>query len=643
MNADNADNADNTDNQVTEEDAINEDLVAYLDGELNRDNMARIEDELSRKSEYRLRLKQLQQAWDLMDDLPQEGVDETFIRSTVELVVVAAESEVVGLVGRWKSWRPVVWIIALLGVLASAWGGFLLVNNFTDSDNQQLLNDLPLVQEIDIYDSLRNRPATAKLEIRKNDDGTLSGKWRSTGATGKVSNFKVVADQLTFDLSQVSLRRKTEMRFAGKITDGKLTGQFESAHGKMVVSGTRSTGSNPDTVNGNIPGQWDLQYTIESMEFLKQLARLWGDDTVADSTDSDSAVEASDSWRTLGNMTQQQRAQVVRNMQPPEKEKLRKKWEHFKGLDEDAKVELREFHQEIVADSQADHLRQVMILHNEWLGRLRFKTRAELLSLPSAQQIREIQLIMKEEEARKFAELLEKKLPAADLRSIPQWVESFLAKAAKKLEGREEEIISGLTPDQQKRFQRTRDPRQRRRFLAAAALFLPLSETIESKLDFIVPTKEDFQQLRDQLSSHGQELFDQAGSIKEQKVLIGKWSRAAWMSRNNRLKRLPEVSDETLEDFRLDKLATEDNPNFKLKPEDRERLERLSGDRLKEQLKWYYHRYRGDLEPGGGNRVSGRGSSGRGSNRSSSGGRRRPLEQDKSQFIDRPLVPSRSQ
>ena len=46
-------NTENNDFQDTEELDLNEDLVAYLDGELSRDNVATVEDELSQITEYR--------------------------------------------------------------------------------------------------------------------------------------------------------------------------------------------------------------------------------------------------------------------------------------------------------------------------------------------------------------------------------------------------------------------------------------------------------------------------------------------------------------------------------------------------------------------------------------------------------------
>jgi len=155
---------DQPDYQDKKEHGFDEELVAYLDGELSRENASRVEDALSENAEYRLRLKQLQQAWDLMDDLPQSAMDESFTKSTVELVVVSAESEVMATVNRWKTWRIGIWAVSLAAVFVMAWVGSALVNRLGGRDNQQLLNDLPLVQEIDVYDPIDNMDFLEELD-----------------------------------------------------------------------------------------------------------------------------------------------------------------------------------------------------------------------------------------------------------------------------------------------------------------------------------------------------------------------------------------------------------------------------------------------------------------------------------------------
>jgi hypothetical protein len=346
----------------------------------------------------------------------------------------------------------------------------------------------------------------------------------------------------------------------------------------------------------------------------------------------------------LNKMTEKERAQVVQRMSLAEKESLRKKWDQFKGLDENAKAKNRQLHSQIIADPQSDRLHQVMVRYHEWLSGLRSRQRADLLSLPAEERIKRIQQIIREQEQRKFAELLEKELPANDLTSISKWLEESLDRFAGKIKDNEAEIMASFSSEHRTRLEQISDPQQRRRLMAMGALYRGRLDSTESPLTKLLSIPEEFQRLRGELSSRGQELFDQAEGSKEQMVLVRQWVRATLMSRR---KALPRVSDETLAAFRRGELVTDSTPDFKLKPEDQERLEHLSGERLKQQLKWYYYRYRGDLEPGGtsrsGSRTGRSGGGRRGSGRTGGGsGRPRPPERDSSQFIDRPVVPLRS-
>ena len=74
-------------------DAIHEEIVAYLDGELDEDVSQRVEQRLAKDPNYRRRLQQMERAWDCLDALPQAEVDESFTHSTVAMVTLTAEKE----------------------------------------------------------------------------------------------------------------------------------------------------------------------------------------------------------------------------------------------------------------------------------------------------------------------------------------------------------------------------------------------------------------------------------------------------------------------------------------------------------------------------------------------------------------------
>ena len=55
------------------EDQTYEQLVAYLDGELDAESSLQVERRLAEDAEFRRELRQLQRAWDMLDELPKVG------------------------------------------------------------------------------------------------------------------------------------------------------------------------------------------------------------------------------------------------------------------------------------------------------------------------------------------------------------------------------------------------------------------------------------------------------------------------------------------------------------------------------------------------------------------------------------------
>src|SRR5438309_11913316 len=73
--------------------SIDEEIVAYLDGELDSVAEAQVVRRLSEDAAYRARLGQLQQAWDMLDNLRRTEADDEFVQSTVAMVAVQGEAE----------------------------------------------------------------------------------------------------------------------------------------------------------------------------------------------------------------------------------------------------------------------------------------------------------------------------------------------------------------------------------------------------------------------------------------------------------------------------------------------------------------------------------------------------------------------
>ena len=126
----------------------NDELVAYLDGELPPDECRRVEDRLAADDGYRQQLRDLDQAWEALSALPSTAVDDSFARTTIELACVAAEEDLSQRTaeataenrGR-KRW----WIGA--GV-AAAVIGFVMMRALAVHRNNTVLADLPVIVQV---------------------------------------------------------------------------------------------------------------------------------------------------------------------------------------------------------------------------------------------------------------------------------------------------------------------------------------------------------------------------------------------------------------------------------------------------------------------------------------------------------------
>ena len=136
---------------VKTESSLEEQLVAYLDGELDAEAVRRIEERLAAEPEVRAALNRLERTWDLLDELGSTPVGDSFTRTTLEMVTVAAEEDVQQAIAaapiRRRRRR---WLIGG-GMLAAAAAGFLAAYLALPNPNRQLLHDLPVLENLEEY------------------------------------------------------------------------------------------------------------------------------------------------------------------------------------------------------------------------------------------------------------------------------------------------------------------------------------------------------------------------------------------------------------------------------------------------------------------------------------------------------------
>jgi anti-sigma factor RsiW len=154
----------NDDLTTAETGSIDDEIVAYLDGELDSVAEAQVVRRLSEDATYRSRLGQLQQAWDMLDHLRRTESDDEFVQSTVAMVAVQAEVEAKTQKIRVQRRRNFAWLALAAVALLSVAGGFFAIHQRTTRENRNLIRDLQVVEHVDEYSYIDDIEFLKQLE-----------------------------------------------------------------------------------------------------------------------------------------------------------------------------------------------------------------------------------------------------------------------------------------------------------------------------------------------------------------------------------------------------------------------------------------------------------------------------------------------
>jgi hypothetical protein len=182
--------ANNATNNAT---PLDEELVAYLDGELDAEGVRRIEALLASDPEVRRRVQSLERTWDMLDELDAAPVGEPFTQTTLEMVAVAARQDAEQSRAEAPRRRRRLLLAVGGGLLAAAAVGFCAVA-LHDPD-RQLLQDLPVLEHLDEYHQI----GSTEFLHRLSKEGLFS---KDAAEPGK----EAAAD----DKSAVSRRQRVE-------------------------------------------------------------------------------------------------------------------------------------------------------------------------------------------------------------------------------------------------------------------------------------------------------------------------------------------------------------------------------------------------------------------------------------------------
>ncbi len=148
------------------------DLVAYLDGELDEATTRSIEETLAKSPVARHDVNLLVRTYELLNELPRPSLGRDFTTRTISVLTKDDESQQwtgLSLPSRFGSdaaRRGVICIGWVAGLVLAAVGGFLLTNQWIPDESRMLVEELPLIENLDDYSKVESIEFLRELQAR---------------------------------------------------------------------------------------------------------------------------------------------------------------------------------------------------------------------------------------------------------------------------------------------------------------------------------------------------------------------------------------------------------------------------------------------------------------------------------------------
>jgi len=153
-----------SDNPTRPNEILDEELIAYLDGELAADEARRLERRLGDEPALRARLRELQSTWDMLDALPKARPTLAFTTSTLSMVAVTAEADIRQAEKAINLTTVAWWVAGGALALSAAAVAFVLTQTQMERPNRELAQDLPVIERLDQYRYVDNLDFLQRLE-----------------------------------------------------------------------------------------------------------------------------------------------------------------------------------------------------------------------------------------------------------------------------------------------------------------------------------------------------------------------------------------------------------------------------------------------------------------------------------------------
>ena len=145
---------------------LQENLVAYLDGELGDVATQEIERTLAENSTLREEVEVLTRSFEMLDELPRPQLSSEFTERTIATIQLSQPSSSdAGEEEPTSSWPGRRSLIAgwLLGLAASVALGLWIGGQVGSDDSDRLIEDLPLLKNLDTYREVEDIEYLRKL------------------------------------------------------------------------------------------------------------------------------------------------------------------------------------------------------------------------------------------------------------------------------------------------------------------------------------------------------------------------------------------------------------------------------------------------------------------------------------------------
>lgn len=134
-----------------------ENLSAYLDGELDDKGTQRIETLLVQSSVARNDVELLSKTYDLLDELPRPDAPNDFLEKTLATAKLEQVKNPIS-EQRWFITSQQILILTgwTLALVVASVIGFWLTNQFVERPDDAMVEELPLIQNLDRYEEVQS-------------------------------------------------------------------------------------------------------------------------------------------------------------------------------------------------------------------------------------------------------------------------------------------------------------------------------------------------------------------------------------------------------------------------------------------------------------------------------------------------------